>query len=499
MTSDARMDDPIRCIPSRRSSPVLRAAILGLLMLAPVAGAQNGGVDGSRSDSGRMLDRESRVTPVVRVVQKCAPAVVHIRTEVPVTRQNILGFGFPDNATSMGSGVVVDSEGYVVTNEHVIRGARKIEVFLNSDKGDERPYAGELINADPEHDLALLRIRRRAEETQEPFPSVEIGLPDDLMIGETVVAIGNPTGKLADTVTSGVLSAVGREITIEGRTFRGLIQTDAAINPGNSGGPLLNTNGELIGINNAIANAQGIGFAIPASQVRAALDERLLNVDRTRRFWIGMRVEDRPDGVFVKSVDAGGPAALVGIQRDERILSVNGKPVSKQLDYSKAVLNANPGDRLRLMLESSEVKREAELKLLAYDDRMLWERLGLALEEIRGDDTLDRRIRTALGASEREPRTDTHAAWLRITRVKPRGPADVTRLTPGDVLLGYWTKVRVRRGWNIELQDADVPLDSKSSVAKLVEGLPSDPRQRILKVIVAREEELLEGEVSVSR
>jgi len=226
----------------------------------------------------------NRKTPVVIAVSKVSPAVVNISSEYQLrNRPNPFGFDldpFFDNffkdffdpyvprqqkRYSLGSGVIIDGKrGYILTNSHVVEKTTKIKITLK----DGRQFDGHLVGADPDSDLAVVKI-----ESDNPLPSIKMGNSDDLMIGETVIAIGNPFG-FSHTVTTGVISALGRSIRTSDTIYRDFIQTDASINPGNSGGPLLNINGELIGINTAIyAKAQGIGFAIPINKARRIIKD----------------------------------------------------------------------------------------------------------------------------------------------------------------------------------------------------------------------------------
>ncbi|MBW2175211.1 MAG: trypsin-like peptidase domain-containing protein, partial [Deltaproteobacteria bacterium] len=226
-----------------------------------------------------------RENAVVKAVKNVSPAVVNISSEYEVVKRSnpFFDFGldpffdsfFKDffepnykrryKRNSLGSGVIIDgTRGYILTNEHVIARSAKITVLLR----DERELEAELVGAAPDFDLAVLRI-----QSKEPLPAIQMGNSDDLMIGETVIAIGNPFG-FSNTVTTGVISALNRSIQAESRTYRDFIQTDASINPGNSGGPLLNINGDLIGINTAIySKAQGIGFAIPINKAKRVVDD----------------------------------------------------------------------------------------------------------------------------------------------------------------------------------------------------------------------------------
>jgi serine protease Do len=230
--------------------------------------------------------------------------------------------------TSLGSGVIVRADGTIVTNEHVILRGGRIHVTL----ADGREFEAKLVGRDPDSDLAVLRI-----DTGRPLPFVALGKADDLMIGETVIAIGNPFG-LSHTVTTGVVSALKRSLRTGGRTYTDFIQTDASINPGNSGGPLLNILGELIGINSAIyGSAQGIGFAIPVDRARRVLGDltsgkRAVEPDPGQLAWsiLGIQVRDVREataGLLVTRVREGGVAERLGIEKGDVVLGVNGEAV----------------------------------------------------------------------------------------------------------------------------------------------------------------------------
>ncbi|HPQ41721.1 MAG TPA: trypsin-like peptidase domain-containing protein, partial [bacterium] len=282
---------------------------------------------------GTAMERE---TPVVRAVRKVEAAVVNISTEKVVSVRDFNPFGNDwifeyfnpyrrpqRNVTrqSLGSGVIIDPEGIILTNEHVILPASKINVTL----ADGREFEAELVGAARRFDLALLKI-----ETGESLPYLSPATSSDLMIGETVIAIGNPFG-LSSTVTTGVLSAKNRTITFQDEetrrthTYYDFLQTDASINPGNSGGPLLNILGELVGINTAIyARAEGIGFAIPIDKAKRIIDD-LLELGEVPRIWLGLQVQDlndvlmrhlgidRSEGVLVSEVRKDSPARIAGL------------------------------------------------------------------------------------------------------------------------------------------------------------------------------------------
>lgn len=284
------------------------------------------------------------------LVKQTAPAVVNIYTKKIVEQSRSRLFDDPffrrffgENSpfgsaprerveNSLGSGVMVQKDGVVITNHHVIADADEITVVLN----DKREYQADLLISDERTDIAVLRLR----DVKRDLPTIPFGDSEAMEVGDLVIAIGNPFG-LGQTVTSGIVSGLAR--TSVGITdFRSFIQTDAAINPGNSGGALINVQGDLIGINTAIfsksGGSQGIGFAVPASMVRRVLSSALSGEELVRP-WFGFSGRDvgadmadalsldRPGGVIVENVHPDGPAAAAGLQRGDIVLSADGKPV----------------------------------------------------------------------------------------------------------------------------------------------------------------------------
>ncbi|MGA8242482.1 MAG: trypsin-like peptidase domain-containing protein, partial [Desulfobacterales bacterium] len=261
----------------------------------------------------------------------------------------------PERST-LGSGVILDGKrGLIITNAHVIANAGTIKVTLL----DEREFEAEIVGADPDFDLAVLRIQSKAV-----LPEVKMGSSDDLMIGETVIAIGNPFG-FSHTVTTGVISALDRSIRTDDRVFHEFIQIDASINPGNSGGPLLNINGELIGINTAIyAKAQGIGFAIPISKTRKIISDLIAHGEVIEP-WIGIIVQNidaglarylnvpAKSGVLIKTVENDSPAAKAGAREGDIILSLDNRKIVSEDDFQSTMRNYSVGDKLNLMLRRS--------------------------------------------------------------------------------------------------------------------------------------------------
>ncbi|UZP66346.1 trypsin-like peptidase domain-containing protein [Desulfovibrio mangrovi] len=311
-----------------------------------------------------------RITPVVRAVQKVAPAVVNITTQRMVERSNSpFGELFQDEffrefmdrrgvpqkqiQQSLGSGVIIDGkQQLVLTNAHVIEGATAIQVLLQ----DGRSFDADMVGSDPDFDLAVLRLKNAADLPETPMAS-----SGDIMPGETVIAIGNPFG-FGHTVTTGVVSALNRSIKTEQGVFTDFIQTDAAINPGNSGGPLLNIEGQLIGINTAIfAKAEGIGFAIPIDKAKRAVTE-LLDTGSVSPVWLGVagqNIDQRmaswlrlksPRGMLITEVYADTPAATGGLKPGDVMLGLNGIAVEDNDHYLQLLRNHTQGELIRLQM-----------------------------------------------------------------------------------------------------------------------------------------------------
>jgi serine protease Do len=404
------------------------AIVVGLALAAQGAVAQVAAPRKWTEEERRRLRR----SPVVDVFEQCKDAVVNISTTQIVEVRSPFGvdglfedlFDFPAfpggsrryKTTAVGSGFVVHSSGYVVTNAHVVaRTAERKVIFA-----DKSEYDAEIVAADARRDLAVLKI-----DCDRPLKRIDLGSSDDLMVGETVVAIGNPLG-LETTVTAGVVSALNRKLESRGEVaLEGLIQTDASINPGNSGGPLLNVLGELVGVTTAIrGDAQNIGFAIPVDQLVGALPE-LLDVERRYRIVAGLDVSPFRDAA-VRRVAAGGPAARAGVQVGDRLLSVNGKPLVGGFDYYIELLGRRAGEAVELLLERNGRSFRSEFALAALPKpdaaRLTSEKLGLLLEPMTA--ALARKL--GLAASR----------GFVVRRVEPGGPAAKAGVEAGDVVVG---------------------------------------------------------------
>lgn len=327
----------------------------------------------------------------VKVAEEVKPAVVNLSVEKKIKGRTFSpGFQFRDpffddffdnffkgfneereyTRQSLGSGVIVDSKGDILTNNHVIAGADEINVTLL----DGRKFKGKVVGSDPKTDLALIKV-----EAKDNLPSVRLGDSDEVKIGSWAIAIGNPFG-LDHTMTVGVVSAKGRSIGVA--EYEDLIQTDASINPGNSGGPLVNIRGEVIGINTAIvAGGQGIGFAIPINMAQKIIGD-LMEHGKVLRAWLGVYIQEvTPElakefkgaeakkGVLVSTVMSDSPAEKAGLKRGDIVLTADGKGVTTPQEFQKEILKRRIGEVVKL-----EVLREGgiqtfEVKLAQMEEK----------------------------------------------------------------------------------------------------------------------------------
>lgn len=372
---------------------------------------------------GAGVGQRSRRTPIVEVFEMTRDAVVSIQTTETVRVRSADPFDsflsemfdLKTTRQSIGSGFVIHENGYIVTNAHVIRNMLDCKIVF----ADKSEYEARVVSADPRNDLAVLKI-----EVTSPLLAIRLGRSDDLMVGETVVAIGNPMG-YQHTVTTGVVSALGRELRFgKGVVYKNLIQTDASINPGNSGGPLLNINGELIGINTAIrGDAQNIGFAIPVDHLVEVLSELLSIEDRV---WMGMVVEGL-SSARVKEVTAEGPAAAAGLAVGDVLTSMNGTPIRRAVDFYVAVQNKKVGDPLRLNYSRNGRTKLTTLTLreppkpAAKAGRLAWRKLGIRVVPLAPRASHKLRLLAGVG--------------MLVTELDPQGPAARIGVERGDVLV----------------------------------------------------------------
>lgn len=300
-------------------------------------------------------------SPVVNIAESVGPAIVGVSNQ----RMSRTMFGQELVEQGSGSGVIISSDGYIVTNYHVIENAQKIMVNL----ADGRQLEAEVKGSDPETDLAVLKIKANK------LPTAVLGDSDKVKVGEMVVAIGNPLGyEFARSVTVGVVSAKDREITIQERKFN-LIQTDAAINPGNSGGALVNSQGQVIGINSAklvIQGVEGMGFAIPISDAKPIINELIEKGYISRPslgIWGNTINEQRaqyyniPVGIFISELIANGPADQAGIQPEDILIGINGTKVTSFDDLSAILKKFKPQDKVTVNIYRKGKKLDISLIL----------------------------------------------------------------------------------------------------------------------------------------
>ncbi|MCX8011913.1 MAG: DegQ family serine endoprotease [Desulfobacterota bacterium] len=329
---------------------------------------------------------------------------------------------------SLGSGFIISKNGYIITNNHVIEGADSIKVRLSNKK----EYEGRIIGKDAKTDLALIKV-----EAKEDLPYVTLGNSDALQVGEWVMAIGNPFG-LEHTVTVGVVSAKGR--VIGAGPYDNFIQTDASINPGNSGGPLVNTRGEVIGINTAIiAQANGIGFAIPANMAKEIIPQ-LKEKGKVVRGWLGVMIQkvtpelaqsfglSEGKGALVAQVQEDSPAARAGIKKGDIILKFEGKEINEMDELPRLVAGTPVGKKVTLVIFRDGKEKSVTLTLGEMPEeqkeipieKVKEDQLGLKVQELTPD------LANQMGIADKE--------GVIITDVEPGGPADEAGLQRGDII-----------------------------------------------------------------
>jgi serine protease Do len=395
--------------------------------------------------TGNLRSWNLRQTPIVEVVKHARDAIVNIHSERAV-RAAAGDELFPSHNSSnrvngMGTGILIDPRGFIVTNQHVVDDVALIRVRL----ADGTAATARLVARDSECDLALLKI-----DVDHPLATLPLGTTRDLMVGETVVAIGNAYG-YEHTVTVGVVSAVSRDVNLNKEvSYKSLIQTDASINPGNSGGPLLNVHGELIGVNVAIrAGAQGIGFAIPVdTMIRVAgrmLASRAPQGSARSRLGLAVRDEVRmaPPGsspgetaglrsVVVDHLDSGSAAARSGLERGDILLAVADMPIAATLDLERALFDRSAGERIGLRYRRHGQEHTTEIALESLGDP-IWQKLGLRMRPVGADSV---RIRPVGGSDSVRSNSPQFRGGLVILEVRSDSPAQRSGVQRGDILVG---------------------------------------------------------------
>lgn len=363
----------------------------------------------------------------------------------------------PQKQRSLGSGFLISADGYIVTNNHVVADADIIRINLDGANGKSESITATLVGADEETDLALLKI-----DVKKPLPFLRFGDSDKAQVGEWLLAIGNPFG-LDHTVTAGILSAKGRDI--QSGPFDNFLQTDASINPGNSGGPLINMNGEVIGINTAIiASGQGLGFAIP-SNMAAKISEQIKDGKKIRRGWIGVTIQGidentakalglaKPKGALIGSVMPDEPAAKGGMQAGDVVTAVDGKDVDDPSALLRAIADKTPGSTAKVTVWRDGASKVLQITLGERSVEQLSAQRGGTLKQGKTEKA------ATLGMSVR-PLTAEEAKSLKlkgglvVAEIVPNNPAAEADLREGDVILSANMK----------------PVHTVADLAKVVQG-----------------------------
>jgi serine protease Do len=378
--------------------------------------------------------QNERKTAVVQAIQKVQPSVVSISSEKRSASTSRWPFTTEETqrprVSGMGTGVIIDHRGFILTNQHVVDKVQGIEVQL----GDGSVYQARLVQQDPNLDVAIIKI-----DAGRNLVPVRIGTSTDLMVGETVITIGNAFG-YENTTSVGIVSALGRNVTLsDDQVYRNLIQTDACINPGNSGGPLVNIEGELIGINVAVrAGAQGIGFALPIDDVKRVTTE-MMSTKRLVATWHGIVSTDSVSAagrtVVVTDVPAGSPAELSGIRKGDQIVKVNQLDVVTSLDVERGLLDVRAGQRVGLIVRRANDELELEIEPRPISQATLasatvpdsaadqiWKRIGLKMVPV------SREYVKLVSPSFR--------GGLYVQAVLPGSPAARASIQKGDILVG---------------------------------------------------------------
>ena len=391
----------------------------------------------------------------VPLAKSAGPAVVNISTEREVSTR--MGGGFPGmppgmerffeefgpfwgqpqgprKQSSLGSGFIISSDGYIVTNNHVVEGADKVFVNLEGDSDRAHSLEAAVVGTDAETDIALLKV-----DAKRDLPVLNFGNSDTAEVGEWVVAIGNPFG-LSNSVTAGILSAKGRDI--HAGPFDNFLQTDASINPGNSGGPLINMAGEVIGINTAIvASGQGIGFAIP-SNLASRIVEELKSGKKISRGWLGVTIQDVDEnaakalglkdaqGALIGSVLPDEPAAKAGLKAGDIIVRVGRDDIRNSTELLRRVADLKPGTDVKITVLRNGKEFSTTVKLGERASQGMSQ--GGAQEE--GGTSLGLTIRPLNKEDARSLQLPANTEGLVILSVQPGSPAQEAGLRPGDVI-----------------------------------------------------------------
>jgi S1-C subfamily serine protease len=389
------------------------------------------GLLGCLTGPGRAADADIRRDAAVAAIEQVMPSVVNIATETVIEYHEFYDellrrfYGWPrtparqQKSISLGSGVIIDADGFVLTNFHVVRRASRIQVKL----WDGREYEADPYVSTELTDIALLKLKTKKAEK---FRAIKLAPDDDLLLGETVLALGNPYG-LGASVTKGILSSKNRRSTAnnEALGLEDWLQTDAAINPGNSGGPLVNLRGELIGLNVAVYREEdgergpGVGFSIPVKQISSTLS-RFFTPELTDSLWFGAQFKAGAGPLIVGSVQSGSPAARAGLCPGDQVLAIDGQ-VPQGLIAGSRLLSAAPDHKVSLLVGRGKEHRDVAIQMISFES-LIRQKLGLRLRE------LTTREAKRLGVPAGEA--------LVIDEVEKGSPGERAQLQPGYLTAG---------------------------------------------------------------
>jgi len=368
----------------------------------------------------------NRVSPIVRAIRSVEPAVVNIQGNKTISTATAGSNGTgKQEVNGMGTGVIIDPRGYIITNLHVVQDVSRIEVTL----ADGTVTEAKMLNFDPDTDLALIRIK-----LDRKLPVIPMGSSSDLMRGETVVAIGNPFG-YQHTVTQGIISALHRNIPVNGsQEYRDLIQTNADINPGNSGGPLVNVDGKVIGINVAVrVGAQGIGFAIPIDAAVEVMAD-LVAASNTEEVTHGIALETKHseqgnEARVSEVVQAGSSEGSEDLKPGDIVKSIAGIPISSRLDSELCLLGHDRGEEVEVQVQRDGETHRCRLQLKSTgsptEERLVreaWDKLGIRLSSVP--------------KSSLQLAGEKYSGGLKVLEVRPGSAASREKIIPGDIIVG---------------------------------------------------------------
>lgn len=421
-------------LPMTRPRPTVSTLFFSLILLCGWLGSATTVLAGpepglaARKDSPGLRLLEDLQTVITDLAEEAKPSVVSIfPVQVPGRSREVAG---ERNSTGSGSGVIVDPNGHIITNNHVVGDATEVEVRLS----DKSKLFAQVIGKDPDTDLAVLKVT-----ADHPLPSARFGDSSGVKVGQWVLAVGNPFG-LDRTVTLGVVSGIGRE-NINLSRYENFIQTDASINPGNSGGPLFNLRGEIIGINTAIINfAQGIGFAIPSNMAKQVMHQ-LITKGRVTRAWLGVGLQpltpdlakkfgvEENEGVLVNEVFERDPAAIAGIKPGDVITKVDGALVDTPNKLSRLVAGLEPGSTTNVQVVRDGKRLTLNVALSERRDSVVTASLPQSRSEVKlGIDVQD----LTAGLADKFHLNESRGVL--ISKVEPGSLAQAEGLREGDLV-----------------------------------------------------------------